>query len=239
MGDPGSALNEYGTFDLILNYKSESSSTSVEKEFNDSRNTANSVICNKTYYGVNHSRDVDYFKFSLRSTTKTSLYLYQPETSGNIGSSFEPRIVNSSGTTVGYREYLGTVEFSNGIKYKKYLFNNMLSAGTYYFRVSNFYDTTYDYQFIVSTTPGKVNNLKLSRPKSKTVKISFSAASKATKYQIYRKKSGGKWSLVKTTSSRSWTNKKLSKGKKYYFKVRAVNGEYVGNFSSTKRITVR
>lgn len=44
MGDPGSALNEYGYFDLIINYKSEKSRTNVEKEFNDTGNTANNIF---------------------------------------------------------------------------------------------------------------------------------------------------------------------------------------------------
>lgn len=237
MGKPSSGLQEYGYFDLYLKYKDESSNSAIEKEFNDSRNTAYPVSCNKYYYGVNHKSDKDYFKFQLKSKTNIALYLYTD--SGSYGMDFQPCVVNSSGTKVCNYKHIDKVELSNGIEYERYLFSGNLAAGTYYFKVSNFYSTDNDYLFYIKTTPSAVSGVKLTRPKSKAVKVSYSKNSLAKQYQIYRKKGSGKWYLVKTTTSLSWTNTKLSKGKTYYYKVRAVNGAYTGSFSSTKKIKVR
>ena len=56
----------------------------------------------------------------------------------------------------------------------------------------------------------------------KSVKLSWKKVKKAKGYQIYRaSKKNGKYKRVKTTKARSWTNKKLTTGKTYYYKVRA------------------
>lgn len=81
----------------------------------------------------------------------------------------------------------------------------------------------------ISTTfavwPSKVK-LKASS-NGKNVKLSFSKSKGAKKYIIYRstKKSKG-YKKIKTTSSRSFTDKKVKYKKTYYYKVRAVNGKY-------------
>ena len=70
---------------------------------------------------------------------------------------------------------------------------------------------------------------KVAKPKTITttgktgsVKISWSGVSGATKYQVYRATSKkGKYKKIKKTKSKSYTDKSVSAGKRYYYKVRA------------------
>ena len=67
------------------------------------------------------------------------------------------------------------------------------------------------------------------------IKISWKKANNAKKYQVWRATSkNGKYKLIKTTTAKTFTNKKLITGKKYYYKVRAINGTKKGNFSTKK-----
>lgn len=226
-----SGCNSYGYFDLEVKYSGEGSRTNVEREFNDTRNTANAVELNKTYYGNNHHKDVDYFKFSFDKTTKISLLLYN--SSGSWSGDFQPCVVDNNGNDLGGYSYLGIEESSDGIEYQKYEYNLTLQPGTYFFRVSNFYTSFDDYKIIVKTTPSKVQGLKLATSGSRKIKLSFKTATRATSYEIYRKHSGSSWKKVKTTTSKAWTNSGLKRGRTYYYKVRAINGSTKGSFSST------
>lgn len=58
---------------------------------------------------------------------------------------------------------------------------------------------------------------------SKTVKLSWKKITGASKYQVYRANSSdGKYKRIKTTTAKSYTNKKLTTGKTYFYKVRAL-----------------
>jgi len=70
---------------------------------------------------------------------------------------------------------------------------------------------------------------RLAKPESITttgvtggVKIKWSGVSGAKKYRVYRATSkNGKYKRIKTTSSKSYTDKSISSGTRYYYKVRA------------------
>lgn len=54
------------------------------------------------------------------------------------------------------------------------------------------------------------------------VKVKWSGVTGAKKYQVYRAKSkNGKYKKIKTTKSKSYTDKSVADGKRYYYKVRA------------------
>lgn len=78
----------------------------------------------------------------------------------------------------------------------------------------------------------------------KTVKLTWNKVSGASGYEVYRSTSkNGAYKLVKTvTSGSSYKDTKLSKGKTYYYKVRAyrtVDGEKVyGSYSSVKKVKI-
>ena len=96
------------------------------------------------------------------------------------------------------------------------------------------------------TAPAKVTNLKVKAGK-RSAKLTWTALKdNATGYRIYRKTKGGKYAKVKTitkTSTSSWTNKGLKKGKTYYYKVRAyksiTSGELWGAYSNTAKAVAK
>ena len=89
----------------------------------------------------------------------------------------------------------------------------------------------------------KSPSVKLKSGKKKAI-VKYNKVSGASGYKIYRstKKSKG-YKLIKTTKSRSYTNKKLKSKKTYYYKVRAykkVGKKTVySSYSSIKKVKVR
>ena len=53
------------------------------------------------------------------------------------------------------------------------------------------------------------------------IQIKYSSVKGATGYIIYRKKSGGSWSKLKTTAETSWVDTSAAAGKAYYYTVKA------------------
>lgn len=90
--------------------------------------------------------------------------------------------------------------------------------------------------------PGKVTVSKVTAVSSSSIKVTWKKASNAKKYQIYvstKKNRNFKRVATVSGSKRSYTVTKLSKkalkaNKKYYIKVRAVNGSKKGKFSAVK-----
>lgn len=77
---------------------------------------------------------------------------------------------------------------------------------------------------------------KISKKKAASAKISWGKVTGASKYKVYRAtKKSGKYKCVKTTTARSFINKKLKKGKHYYYKVKAVSGSYTSSYSNIVR----
>lgn len=92
--------------------------------------------------------------------------------------------------------------------------------------------------------PAMPKNLKVKNVKKKTAKLSWNKAANAEGYEVYRsvkKKKGFK--RVASVSGNSFKNKKLKKGKTYYYKVRSfntVNGKKVySKFSAVKKVKIR
>lgn len=83
--------------------------------------------------------------------------------------------------------------------------------------------------------PGKVTISSAVSADYNAVKITWKKADYAKKYEVYRAaSSNGTYKKVKTTTSRSYTDSGLTTGKKYYYKVRALNGTAKGAYSSVK-----
>jgi len=86
-----------------------------------------------------------------------------------------------------------------------------------------------------SKGPSKVTITSVKSVDYNAVKVTWKKAKNAKKYEVYRATSkNGSYKKVKTTTARSYTNTKLVTGKKYYYKVRAVNGKKKGSFSTKK-----
>lgn len=88
--------------------------------------------------------------------------------------------------------------------------------------------------------PATVSSLKQNTSYSTTsITMSWKKLSNVTGYEVYRATSAnGKYTKVKTTTSTTYKQGKLTRGKTYYYKVRAyktVNGSNIyGNYSSVK-----
>ena len=135
-----------------------------------------------------------------------------------------------------------------------------LTPGTYYFYVLNAPvdvddiagvntipgDWIDDYNVPVDYMPIKIkkflapSSLKVTAGKKK-VTITYKASAGATKYKIYRSlKKGSGYKCIKTTTAKKYVDKKVKKGKRYYYKVKAVRsaahkGTIYSGFTAAKR----
>ena len=88
--------------------------------------------------------------------------------------------------------------------------------------------------FAASKAPAKPKITKATVVNNNAVQLKWSKAKNAAKYKVYRKKAGGKFVLVKTTTKRSFQNKKLAYGTKYTYKVTAISKTGKKNTSKVK-----
>ena len=87
-------------------------------------------------------------------------------------------------------------------------------------------------------------SIKKLTPGTKKVTVSWNKISGANGYKLYRATSrSGSYKLVKTTSSTSFTDRSLKKGKKYYYKLKAyrkVDGKLkYSSYSAVKYTTAK
>lgn len=86
-----------------------------------------------------------------------------------------------------------------------------------------------------ASKPAKVKITSIKSVNYNAIKVTWGKVKNAKKYQIYRATSkNGTYKRVITTSKLSITDKGLTTGKTYYYKVRAINGDKKGTFSLKK-----
>ncbi len=95
----------------------------------------------------------------------------------------------------------------------------------------------------VTINPAKVTGLKLTSPKSKQLKVTYTKGKGSVKYEIaYRVKGTSKWKTVKVTGT-SKLIKKLKGGKTYQVRVRAYkvvsSKTYTGAWTAIKKLKVK
>lgn len=118
--------------------------------------------------------------------------------------------------------------FANTCKYYQGLLNTGIAASE-----DSYFDSTDDEQHTTVKKPAKVKTPKVSTPKKKQLKITWKKAKNAKKYQVqYSTSKTFKNYKTKTTTKCSITLKKLKAGKKYYVRVRAINGSKKGKWSN-------
>ena len=240
--------NKYaeGQFKFRIGFKSEENRSNVEKEFNNTRNTANSISLGKEYYGNNGTNDKDYYRFSLTRKSKVSFRVVMPD--DNTSAIWDSVTVLNSDES---KEFMTTndqydvVTDGDGTRHNQYSFDVTMNPGTYYLKIHKISNSK-DYRFKVNSTPiitkpgkGYITSFKAGKKKA-TVK--FSKISNATRYQIAFKKAGSDWTYY-TTTSRSKAFKKLKSKKKYSVKVRGQRYEagkwYSGAWSDTLTVKVK
>ncbi|MCR2033873.1 fibronectin type III domain-containing protein, partial [Anaerofustis stercorihominis] len=168
----------------------------------------------------------------------------------NAAKIYWTKVKNASGYYV-YRSTSSKSGFKK-IKTLSYKSSSYVNSGLtcgkyYYYRVVAYNNkngiVTGKYNTVRVKPSLKKPDLKLKRGKKKAI-VKYSKISGASGYKIYRstKKTKG-YKLIKTTKSRSYTNKKLKSKKTYYYKVRAY--KKVGKktvyspYSSVKKVKVK
>lgn len=215
------AFNSYPDECPYMIQINEVTNSTWESEYNNSKKTADNIKTNTSslYKGYLFDSDIDYYKFTLPASGKTKV-------------SFKAKEVSDLYEARGWNVYLINAKTGS----KKTMFSNVstlktktvkLSKGTYYLLVQAWNDwytpTGAEYNFKVeySRTPNKPVISKVTT-KKKTVTIKWKKSSYATGYYIYRATSKkGTYKYVGKTTKLSFTQKKLTKGKKYYYKVKA------------------
>lgn len=120
-------------------------------------------------------------------------------------------------------------------KTNSYTSKRLKTNKTYYYKIKakNSY-TTSSYSSVVKGKTGlsEPENVKAVSSSYNSIKLTWSKVTGAQKYEIYRstKKSSG-YKKIKTTKSRSYTNKNLTSGKTYYYKIKAVRSKYKSDYS--------
>lgn len=87
--------------------------------------------------------------------------------------------------------------------------------------------------------PGKVKNVKVAAKSYNSVSLTWNPAGNAKAYQIYRAEKNKGFKRIKKVSETSFTDKKLVTGKKYKYKIRAVNGVRKGDWCRVLTVTPR
>ena len=108
----------------------------------------------------------------------------------------------------------------------------LTSNKTYYYKVKAYKTvknktyTSKKYSTAVSAKAllTKATGLKVTQKSSTSVKLTWKAGKNTKYYAVYRKEGkNGKYKKIKATSAKSYTDKKLTAGNTYYYKVRAYN----------------
>lgn len=143
---------EYGYFKFMISFTSEYGKSNVEKEFNNSRNTATKIVANKMYRGNigSNSKDIDYYRIKIARKQKVTVTMWYPQDMGITNGSWDVcKIVSSKGKQLADAEWLGITEDSSGKHWEKVRTTKTLKKGTYYVKVSGFYGYD-DYKFKVT-----------------------------------------------------------------------------------------
>ncbi|WP_343343699.1 GH25 family lysozyme [Terrisporobacter petrolearius] len=130
-----------------------------------------------------------------------------------------------------------------------YTDSRLSSNKKYYYKIKSFKTSNKEKysSYYSSIINGETNlstpTVKLSTPKSKSIKVSWKKISGSKGYEVYKSTSkNGKYSKT-TTSSLSYTNTNLIKKKTYYYKVRAYkvvkNKKVYSSYSSIKSISTK
>ncbi len=112
---------------------------------------------------------------------------------------------------------------------------------SYKMKAINRSDSSYNSEF--SNIVSIVNDIKLQKPalkvtenKNGTFKLSWNAVAGADKYELYIRQADGSYKVMKTTGAESFTTAIAEYGKKYSYKMKALNSDNasaVSDFSNT------
>ncbi len=149
----------------------------------------------------------------VKQKTYNSIYLKWNRVKGATGYI----IYRSTRENNGYKKIATT-------KSKAYTDKKLITGKKYYYKIVAYEGKINGEDSIVSVTlkPSKVSKLKASVSGSKIV-LTWGKGAGASKYQIYRSTSKGSgYTKIATTTKLKYTDKKVTKGVKYYYRVYAL-----------------
>jgi len=151
----------------------------------------------------------------------------------------------SYGRVAGGKEYdkgktaTVTATPKSGYRFVRWTLNKVTASKLYKYSFMVTKDATYTAEF---SKIGQVTILSATSVKGQRIQVKIKAVTGAKGYQIYRSTDGKNFSRIGTTSSTSFLNSGLTKGKTYYYKVRAYcsAGSTVttGAYSTVKSVKV-
>lgn len=174
------------------------------------------------------------------SGTKTVTFKIIPKTVTGLKATSTTSSISLSWTKVssvsGYEVYRATSRYGTYTKMStrtstSYKSTSVSKTKTYYYKVRAYktvngkkYYGKFSSVVSMATTPSRPT-ITVKSAGSRAIKVSWNKISGAKGYEIYRKTgSSGSYTRIKTITSGStlsYTNKSLTKGKTYYYKVRA------------------
>ena len=188
------------------------------------------------------------FKIALAAPKLSTETAYNKVTVkwGKITGATKYVLERSTSKTKGFKKI---AEITNGSTVK-YVDKDVKLDKTYYYRLVAYRNSSKSaYSSVVSrkVKPGKAEITKISRASYTSLKITWKKVSGASRYAVYRSSSeNGKYTriaTIKKASTLSYTDKKLTCGKTYYYKVRAyrkVNDKnYYGAYSDMKSLNTQ
>lgn len=214
----------FGTYGLTVTTKEVSG---WETESNGTASTADSISLGKTMTGVSQTTyDYDWFKFTLSNSAYINFGLTHSKISSD-DMAWYVTLMDKNGSryslkSTGYIYVYGGTTYTESTPVK-------LPEGTYYIRVQAGSSAGVGKEYKLA-----VNKVTTAKPKITSVKstaynklkVSWNRVPGAEKYYIYRStsKKGGyeKVKTIQNGTTVSWTDSKVTTGKTYYYKIKAV-----------------
>lgn len=224
-------------------------SDSWETENNDDFSTADAIKVGKKIHGVTMGDEsnsaladpYDYYKFTLDKGTYVNLSMTHSKINGSETMWYVCMYEGAGKTVKNSGMY---VKEASKYSETKTIY---LKKGSYYVRVAASDSASAKaYTLTVNKISAKKPKLESIALKKGAVKLSWSIVPGAKKYEIYRCTSKkGKYKKIKTINSveiNNWTDKKVKKGKKYFYKIRVkvtTKSTKTSKFSSVRSIKVK
>lgn len=229
----------------------ETASKVWESEGNDTQNKADVISLNKKYHALTmQGDDTDWYKFTVKKSGSVKIDL-KKHSSVNVED-----IKNGWSVYVYKKSSSEPVKVMEGIKNKDSVTLNV-KKGIYYIKVcasnyNSFLGTgapflcRYELKASFSEKPATVS-IKSVKAGKKKATITWKKASKATGYYVYRSTSkNGKYTKIATIKKGKtvkYVDKKVKSGKKYYYKIIAINKSNgvtaKGSYSKIKNVKVK
>jgi fibronectin type 3 domain-containing protein len=140
----------------------------------------------------------------------------------------------------------GTYKLIKAVTALNYTNTSLTTGKTYYYKVKAYRKAgtakvygSYSSAVSAKPVPAVPGSFKAAKASASSIKLSWSSVSGANGYMIYRAtSSAGKYTLIKTLTSKTYTDTKLTKNKTYYYKVcayKTVSGKKIcGLFTAIK-----